>query len=82
MRKTQILLLLAGLLWLPLAASAQITAAAKPADPNPAAKKVCETISMVTGVPISPLMGVGVVQEPVRLQAGDDVTTHRFGQCR
>ncbi len=61
MRKTRILLLLAGLLWLPLAASAQITAAAKPADPNPAAKKVCETISMVTGVAISPLMGVGAV---------------------
>ena len=33
----------------------------KPADPNPAAKKVCETISLVTGVAISPLMGVGAV---------------------
>ena len=48
------------LLWLPLAAVAQ-TAIAKPADPNLAAKKVCETVSLVTGVAISPLMGVSAV---------------------
>ncbi|MDR3460066.1 MAG: hypothetical protein P4N60_21775 [Verrucomicrobiae bacterium] len=33
----------------------------KPADPNPAAKKVCEAISTITGVAISPLMGVSGV---------------------
>ncbi len=48
------------LLWLPLAAVAQ-TAIAKPADPNLAAKKVCETVSLITGVAISPLMGVSAV---------------------
>lgn len=30
-------------------------------DPNPQAKKLCETISLVTGVAISPLLGVGGV---------------------
>jgi hypothetical protein len=60
MKRILFLLGLAGLLWLPLAVSAQ-TANAKPADPNPAAKKVCETISMITGVAISPLMGVSGV---------------------
>jgi len=43
------------------ASTALAADAAKPADPNPAAKKVCETISLVTGVAISPLMGVGGV---------------------
>ena len=71
MRKIQILLLLTGLLCLPLAASAQ-TAAAKPADPNPAAKKMCETISMVTGVAISPLMGVGAVGAYDYFKASND----------
>jgi hypothetical protein len=61
MKKIRILLALAVVVCLPFAASAQISAAAKPADPNPAAKKVCETISTVTGVAISPLMGVGLV---------------------
>jgi hypothetical protein len=60
MKKILFLMVLAGLLWLPLAAAAQ-TAGAKPADPNPAAKKVCETVSMITGVAISPLMGVSTV---------------------
>ena len=57
-------LLLAGLLavaWLATSASAEISIAGKPADPNPAAKKLCETVSMITGVAISPLMGVGAV---------------------
>jgi len=52
--------MLAGLLCLPPAVSAQ-SASAKPADPNPAAKKVCETVSLITGVAISPLMGVSGV---------------------
>jgi hypothetical protein len=60
MKRIFFLLVLTGLLSLPLAASAQ-TSSAKPADPNPAAKKVCETISMITGVAISPLMGVSGV---------------------
>ena len=72
MRKIQILLLLTGLLCLPLTASAQIAAAAKPADPNPAAKKMCETVSMVTGVAISPLMGVGAVGAYDYFKASND----------
>ncbi len=36
-------------------------ATAGQADPNPSAKKLCETVSLVTGVAISPLMGVGGV---------------------
>ncbi len=50
----------AGLLWLPLNASAAISTA-KNTDPNPQAKKLAETVSMITGVAISPLMGVGAV---------------------
>jgi hypothetical protein len=60
MKRIHFLLMLASLLLLPLAASAQ-TSNAKPADPDPAAKKLCETISMITGVAISPLMGVSGV---------------------
>ena len=60
MKRILFLLVLAGLIWLPLAASAQ-TAGAKPADPNPASKKLCETVSMITGVAISPLLGVSGV---------------------
>ena len=41
-------------------AHAAITATGKD-DPNPQAKKVCETVSMITGVAISPLLGVGGV---------------------
>ena len=36
-------------------------ATAGQADPNPSAKKLCETVSLVTGVAISPLLGVGGV---------------------
>ena len=61
MKQICFLLVLAGLLWRPTAVFAQTTTSAKPADPNPAAKKVCETISMITGVAISPLMGVSGV---------------------
>jgi hypothetical protein len=60
MRKTSLLLLVAGLLWLPFNLSAA-TSTAKNTDPNPQAKKLAETVSMITGVAISPLMGVGAV---------------------
>ncbi len=60
MKRLSFLLAVAGLLWLPLAGSAQ-TAGAKAADPNPQAKKLCETVSMITGVAISPMLGVGAV---------------------
>jgi hypothetical protein len=57
MKKMTLLLAVAGLLWLPLTASA----ATKAADPNPQAKKLAETVSLITGVAISPLLGVGAV---------------------
>lgn len=60
MKKTIVFLLLAGLLMLPSAANAG-NSAGKTSDPNPQAKKLAETISMVTGVAISPLLGVGAV---------------------
>ena len=60
MKRIFFLPVLAGLLCLPLAVSAQ-TASAKPADPNPQAKKLCETVSMITGVAISPMLGVSGV---------------------
>ena len=60
MKRILFLFVLAGLLWLPQIASAQ-TANAKPTDPNPQAKKLCETVSMITGVAISPLLGVSGV---------------------
>lgn len=41
-------------------ARAAITAVGKD-DPNPQAKKICETVAMITGVAISPLMGVSGV---------------------
>jgi hypothetical protein len=78
MKRIHLLLLLAGLCWLPLAASAQIATAAKPADPNPAAKKVCETISMVTGVAISPLFGVGAVGAYDYFKASNDAEKARL----
>ncbi|HZI33715.1 MAG TPA: hypothetical protein VFF11_15340 [Candidatus Binatia bacterium] len=55
-----LLLVVAGLLWLPLTVSAAISAA-KTADPNPQARKLAETVSLITGVAISPLMGVSAV---------------------
>jgi hypothetical protein len=60
MKKMLFLLVATGLLALPLAAVAQ-DSVAKPADPNPASKKLCETVSMITGVAISPMMGVSAV---------------------
>ena len=60
MKKLIFLLTIVGLLWLPQIASAQ-TASAKPADTNPQAKKLCETVSMITGVAISPMLGVSGV---------------------
>lgn len=66
MKKLRILMVMAGLVWLPLAshaaASAQTSATSSAAaDPNPASKKLAETVSLITGVAISPLMGVGAV---------------------
>ena len=62
MKKLKFLLVaLLALLLLGSSARAAITATGKPADPNPQAKKVCETIAMITGVAISPLMGVSGV---------------------
>lgn len=60
MKNTGIFLLLAGFLMLPLS-SAAATSASKPADPNPQARKLAETVSLITGVAISPLLGVGAV---------------------
>ena len=60
MKKIIFLLAVAGLIWLPVNAAAQ-PAGAKPADPNPSAKKLCETVSMITGVAISPMLGVSAV---------------------
>ncbi len=60
MKRILIFLPLAALLWLPLAATAQTTSA-KSADPNPKAKKLAETVSLITGVAISPMLGVGAV---------------------
>ncbi len=77
MRKTLFLFALAGLLALPLTTFAQ-TAATKPADPNPAAKKICETVSMVTGVAISPLMGVGAVGAYDYFKASNDTEKARL----
>ena len=60
MRKTSLLLLVAALLWLPMAAFAA-SSTAKTTDPNPQAKKLAETVSLITGVAISPLLGVSAV---------------------
>ncbi len=60
MKRIRFLVVLAGLLSLPLAVLAQ-TPSAKPADPNPVAKQLCQTVSMITGVAISPLLGVSSV---------------------
>lgn len=60
MRKMSLLLLVTALLWLPTATFAAASTA-KPTDPNPPAKKLAETVSLITGVAISPLMGVGAV---------------------
>ena len=63
MKKRNILLLLAAVLVaLPLGATAGVSdGKSAAADPNPAAKKLCETVSLITGVAISPLLGVGAV---------------------
>jgi hypothetical protein len=60
MKKTCVFLLLAGLLLFPVAGLAE-SYTGKSKDPNPQAKKLAETISLVTGVAISPLLGVGAV---------------------
>jgi hypothetical protein len=60
MKKIPVLLLFAALLTLPTAAFAA-NSGAKASDPNPQAKKLAETISMITGVAISPLLGVSAI---------------------
>ena len=57
MNKLGFLLILAGL----LCVSPVTQAATSTADPNPQSKKLAETVSLITGVAISPLMGVGAV---------------------
>lgn len=59
---TRIFTVIALILWLPFAATAQETAKnfSLP-QPEGAGKQICQTISLITGVAISPLMGVGVV---------------------
>lgn len=62
MKKTGVLLILVGWLCLPWAASAAVSSNKSiSTDPNPQAKKLAETISLITGVAISPLLGVGAV---------------------
>jgi hypothetical protein len=60
MKKTRAFLLLAGLLLLPLTMTAGNSNNAAN-DPNPQAKKLAETVSEITGVAISPLLGVSGV---------------------
>ena len=60
-KRIRFFILAAGLLWLPAAVYAQNSSSPKPADPNPASKKLCETVSLITGVAISPMLGVGAV---------------------
>ena len=60
MKKTCAFLILAGILMFSLTVNAA-NSSTKPADPNPQAKKFAETISMITGVAISPMLGVGAV---------------------
>jgi hypothetical protein len=59
-KKIPVFLGLAALLMLPLAARAA-NAPANATDPNPQAKKLAETVSEITGVAISPLLGVSAV---------------------
>ncbi len=60
MKKFRFFILLNVLMLLPWVASAAVTTQ-KAADPNPQAKKLCETVSLITGVAISPLLGVSAV---------------------
>ena len=60
-KRIRFFILAAGLLWLPAAVYGQNSSSPKPADPNPASKKLCETVSLITGVAISPMLGVGAV---------------------
>lgn len=62
MRKFNFFIVVLLLSLLPLAASAEISQTKPAADnPNAAGQKVCETVSLITGVAISPLLGVGAV---------------------
>jgi len=60
--KARLLPLIAmGLAWSLLAARAGTTDSAGPANKNTPGVQVAQTLSLITGVAISPLMGVGVV---------------------
>ena len=67
--------LLLALMLLGGSARAAITAVGKD-DPNPQAKKVCETVAMITGVAISPLLGVGCVGAYQYCQATPEQRVH------
>lgn len=60
MKKIRVLLVLAAVAALPFAAAAG-NSSGSAADPNPQAKKLAETVSEITGVAISPLLGVSAV---------------------
>jgi len=60
MRKVKSLLLVV-LLFTAVSSGALAQGAAKIPDPTPAGKKMCEALSEITGVAISPLLGMGVV---------------------
>jgi hypothetical protein len=59
MKKIRVLLLLAAIAALPFAAAAGNSSGTT--DPNPPAKKLAETVSEITGVAISPLLGVSAL---------------------
>jgi hypothetical protein len=62
MRKFNFFIVTLLLSLLPLAAAAEISQTKPAADnPNAAGQKLCETVSLITGVAISPLLGVGAV---------------------
>ncbi len=61
MKKCLPLLIAFSLGWSLLTARADTTNAAAPADKNLPGQEIAQTISLITGVAISPLMGVGAV---------------------
>ena len=61
MKKSLLALLIFSLGVSLMTAHAAATAAAAPADKNNPGQQMAQTLSMITGVAISPLMGVGVV---------------------
>jgi hypothetical protein len=61
MKKSLIILLILCLGFSLVTAHATVAVAVAPADKNNPGQQIAQTISMITGVAISPLMGVGVV---------------------